>query len=364
METRLRRQGAIVGTLIHSVCLILAAACSFFLPGASSIRGEEPPSLEVLIPEAASADEPRSFLTSAVSLVPEFTHRLHEAPEFFQLLNDTRDKVLSTCMQLLATMGPEAHSAAPHVKETALNPNIKVNLRFEAAFVLLAITPEDEPVVGEILAAPNTPLAGGEAYYALGFFLAKAMYESGHTSSDITGLCKVALGEYDKQARLVALNTLENLDAEAVAALPLLWPILQDDDEMVRACAASAILNIDTNPNAELAGRLADRLGWDGAKRKQLLAAADEIAASRAKERDDWRRWGEDVVPELVAMLRHGREAHRRTAMRSLAQMRPAARAAVPSLVDCAAHAKEVETRDLAKSTLNQITPNLKLPPK
>lgn len=292
------------------------------------------------------------------------------APVLLQILERTEDgEVFAYAASLLAALGPEARAFLPDLRRLAIEPKMDGQNRMMAVLALLFVTPEDQAVgpicLNYLKGVPKETLNQLYADDSEDFMRASVglsipltagmLIRSGHTKVEVPHLVQVAQGDYPAPLRAVTILTLGALELDAKAAIPALHTLLKDKNRYIRACAASALLDIEQDK--ALVPVIIEAIGLEGKEREECEEGCKEFFADKVKEQKSLSEIGEDdefVLPTLIAMLKHGNGFYRRQAIRDLGTVGKAANSALPDLRKSLNDSDE-ETRKLAADAIEKI---------
>ena len=296
-------------------------------------------------------------------------------PNLIELLKHEDENVVIASIVLIRLIGVEARETKDRILELFRDDEGDVEIRMLAIRALLFVTPETEPVINDLLPIPKSllgsfiseddaPSSRGDLRYntrafAVQFYapvIARELRASGHTIVELPNLTKLMSRQHKGEMRALAIAIIGELGDEGVPALKELWLHLDSDDDLVKDCAANAILAID--PNRMAISKIADRLMLDADERQRYERRAGSYIAER--ERTDQQRnmilqqAPDRIVKVCIEKLKYGKGPHRRDAVRDLAEMGPAARAALPILKMLLDNPNR-EIRQLAIETIETI---------
>lgn len=220
---------------------------------------------------------------------------------------------------------------------------------------LLSITPSDEPVGPLVLrfleSLPDDVLQRYSRVesrtdgspHPLGVSPARAAWidctsvvaasmisSSGRENVETPAILEAASPKYPRAFRAVAIGTLAELEEEARAAVPGLRALLKDDDALIRAAAAIALVKIEADPAG--VPEIIRAAALQGDDERSLRAQADAIVGRRQRERDCWRKHGGDLAPYLIRRIEQSNGPRKRESMRLLSLLGPAGREGLPAL--------------------------------
>jgi HEAT repeat protein len=218
--------------------------------------------------------------------------------------------MLLRAAEVLEDLGPKARPALPELAAILRAPDDGTELGATAARCLGAFPQDAATVVPLLIAALKNP---GRRWSAL-----NALANLGPAAAPAVPQVIDLLRDPDPNVRDQACLALGHVGPDAKAAVPHLQKLLDDPD--LRASAIRTLGQIGPDARAavpQLVALLRHRRDWD-----QELAV---VALSRIGDAS--------AVPGLVAALRDGPEAQR-AACRVLSALGPAAKAALPPLLD------------------------------
>ncbi len=192
----------------------------------------------------------------------------------------------------------------------------------------------------------------------------------------VTGVAAL-LAHEDWSVRAQALMVLGNMGPDASSALPAILAALHDENPHVRRSAAGALPKVPARTKdarlvlVEALGAedhyLRTQAGYalaavskeagDTAHELSRLAASDDRLVREAANQAIANLPADAAVPVLIPLLTHGDDAVRGAAARTLGSFGPAARAAVPTLIDLL---DEYPHYQMAVHTLGRIGPGAK----
>ncbi len=199
----------------------------------------------------------------------------------------------------IAAMGPAARPAVPDLVKLLRDPTIEV--RDLASNALGILGPEAVPaLLASMRDGPEWP--ANMAASALG-----------RCDRTAVPLLSKALGEENREVRLLVLRALIWMGEEAAEAAPAVAALLKDEDPATRRFAVRALAGTGTPAISAVVGALGD-------SHPRVRTWAAEAAGSL----------GAEAVPNLVALLDNAEV--RPYALHALRRIGPAARDAVPAL--------------------------------
>ncbi len=243
---------------------------------------------------------------------------------------------------VLQEIGPEAAGAVPALCETARTDE-RPEVQREAVLALAAVGPKAAaavPVLSSLL-DEGVPGLAGPIVFALGAIGPEAK----PAESKVVALAEAAdAPPFFKTICMWARAKMNPDDEQLVReVVPELAAELTSPDARLRAAAAQALL--DLNPAPEIVRPEMDKIIETG-KPEVLNAVMDALAGL-----------GEGVVPRAVAALKIPETRYRAAAV--LRRIGPAAKGAVPALIEALADEKAV-TRSEVLFALGAIGPDAK----
>jgi HEAT repeat protein len=371
---------------------------------AEALWGIERPPARVLLPvlQGALKDKDAAVRINALAVLGQIGKAAKAAiPDIARALEDKEMDVRMEAALTLGEMGPAAKSTIPALLAALqgdelrlLEPLVAVTLgnigpsavpalqqalagkdarlRRTAAYALTLIGPKAAPARGVLTEA----LADAEADVRA--LAAKALGRIGAEAKDALPKLHAALTDRDAAVRVNAALALWQIDASA-AGLPVLTAALKEPQAFVReqACAALGTLGPKAAPAApELLQTMADREARVRALCADALGKLPHTKAIRARLTEALTDRAEDVrvsaarglwsgaeaseraklVQTLAAALESESTMVRKRAAQLLGEFGPAARAAVPALLQ-SLRDRENAVREAAEAALRQIDP-------
>lgn len=306
--------------------------------------------------------------------------------EIKDLLESPHQESRATAIMLLGVIGPDAGETIPELLQILRTSKLTdglsdesddppgnepdVGLTAMATYALLHVTPVDKPIGptlleiyaaaggGQELEDESDAIAelGGSGIVAVA--IARALVASGRTMIELPTLVELTNRKYRKGVRAIALATLGQLEFEAKPALPALRELLVDKDADIRMMAGGALIFIQGNLDELPAVTKTLGLGENESKKFK-----DELADIRRRHDELVNHFHEsaaECIPLFSRGLKSTNPFYQRSAIRSLGEIGPAAKAVIPDLIEFTKSNVEA-TREAALLAIKQIDPT-KLP--
>ena len=154
---------------------------------------------------------------------------------------------------------------------------------------------------------------------------------------------------------LTAITSLAVLEAAASSAIPALRKRLGDDDQLVRKCAGLAIVHIEGN-RADIPAIIKAM----SLSKREIVEFQDETShflEHRAVASKRIRNIGVSLVSGTLPELKYRNSFHQRQAIRTLGEIGPPAKEAIPEL-KALLNSDDNDTREAAVEALKRIDPS------
>lgn len=293
---------------------------------------------------------------------------------------ENESDAFGTLLFILGSMGSEARESIPILEQIALAPDSSTQVRMSAITALLNVAPEDRPVGPFFLKLLNSEAKELKQLFETGYddyedeetkefyrntsigfgvtYFSMLLIKSGHTKSEVPSLVKIAQGDYPLEIRATAIGVLGELSFDARAAVPGLRKLLNDEESLIRMCAASSLLVIEDNES--LIEELLPLLELDEKERKEMEQSLHEYFADQRRMRKDYPEMLEgdelDVhfLQYILEALKYGSGFQRRQTIQMLGYMGLNAKTALSELRKALKDPDE-DTRRMAAEAIRKI---------
>lgn len=296
---------------------------------------------------------------------------------------DSRDRdVVVTAASLLAVLGPEERDGFKRVLARMDRCGDEESLlRLQLAMSSVALRPAHQPASPGLLDAALAPKEAAEMWETLkdydplskdgldqpgsgcatglamsGWLFATILANCDRTTVEIPALLEAARPDKPRARRLLALMILANFEEEARPAAADLKKLLRDPDRLVAYLSACALLSARCD-GAQIPD-VAKELRLTPEQQKvfdENIAEGEKTAERDAKSRHEN---PSSVIDDALPRIRNSPiSVYRRSALRQLRDLGPAAREALPTVRELLKDPNE-QTRTLAAETIRKIEAN------
>jgi HEAT repeat protein len=328
------------------------------------------PDPKVVVPVLVEALKDPSSSLLAINVLARLADKAPEAiPALGELVKSGQFGHRLQAARALAQFGPQARPAVPQLVDTLKDAN--PTLRLEAAKALNRIGEEHKAAAEALVEALSTQPQGQRSLYFA------ALAEFGPRAKDVVGRLQPLLKDADRLTRLQTAETLCLIDRGQVEGVrSLLLDEIRPRD--YHATLAAGVLCRHDPQDKEgrdfLLSRLQDSQGINRANAALFLGKcgpAAKVAVPRLTEmlKDNyasarvqaalalWRidRY-KDAIPLLIEMLEVPEFGARYPAVTALGEIGPAAKAAIPALLQAR---EDPQLRFAANTALGKIDPKI-----
>jgi HEAT repeat protein len=302
-------------------------------------------------------------------------------PQLIKTLQSRDEDVQGTAMMLLSFVEEDAKAAIPALKKMFQDSRGNLPAQLRVIVALLHITPDNTPVGPLMVEAVDefcekfqeklrqideNPRTFGDnddqqidsIIDAIGspnavFYVVLA---SGHTKVEISYLVKLTEKKYPDIIRAVVFQGISYLcfysEIKSADVVPALRRQLKDENRLIRRMAAHSIIVIEHNPN--LLPELVRTIEVTGKERTEFEKVINEHFEVQKQLAEDLKDSSQEVVPELILILKFGNRFERHMTLNHLRMIGPGAKAALPELRK-ALQVPNEGTRRLARKAINEI---------